>query len=383
MTRLVAAAGLFALLAAAQAAQQPAPRSPHESLQDILSPALGSAPGISAAYVDADGAVVAASIGVSDRETGRPLEPPDLLLAGSVGKTFVAARALQLIETGRLGLDEPIAKHLSREPWFARLPNGATARVRHLMTHSSGLVRYEFKEAFARDLRANPDKEWTPADRLAYVLGDTPPFAAGEGWEYSDTNFIVLGLILERIDGRPFYAQVRDDVLPLLGVRGADEIVPSVTRRINGLVQGYAAANDPIVAAEGPVIVDGKLVVNPQVEWTGGGFATSPRALARWGKALYEGRAFAKPETTALMIDSAIAARLGPQSKYGLGVIVRAQTPVGDVWGHSGYFPGYLTELIYLPAKRASIVVQVNTSNARALARSPLRIAYDIASLLK
>ena len=325
------------------------------------------------------GEVVAVVAGVADRETKRPLRAEDRLLTGSVGKTFAAARAVQLIEQGKLSLDDPISKHLGSRPWFARLPNSQTATVRHLMTHSSGLVRYEFKEAFARDLRAQPDKVWKPEELLAYVFDETPPFAPGAGWEYSDTNYIVLGMLLEAIDGRPFYEQVQREILPRMP---RTRLVPSTSRRIEGLVQGYTGPNDPITGSEGPVIVDGQFVVSPQFEWTGGGYASTPSDLARWAKLLYEGGVFARPDTAKLMIAEAIPARLGPQTKYGLGVIVRPQTPVGEVWGHSGFFPGYLTEMIYLPGKRIAIAVQVNTSNARAIGRAPLRIAYDLAAAI-
>src|SRR5688500_16403595 len=222
---------LVATFAALWTAAQPA--GVREKAQAVLDAALagGSAPGISAAIAMPDGSVVAVTAGVASRETKTPLRPEDRLLAGSVGKTFAAARAVQLIEQGKLSLDDPISKYLGVAPWFARLPGGAALQgpraitVRHLMTHTSGLVRYEFKEAFARDLRAQPDKVWKPEELLAYVLGETPPFAPGEGWEYSDTNFIVLGMILEKIDGRPFYAQVRAELLARMpGTR----VVPSI-----------------------------------------------------------------------------------------------------------------------------------------------------------
>lgn len=368
---------MLAVLTIGARAQQVAPAQP-PSLQAIVDVALagGTAPGISAAVAMPDGEVIAIVAGVASRETKAPLRPQDRLLLGSVGKTFAAARALQLIEQGRLSLDDPIAKHLGSAAWFERLPNARTTTVRHLMTHTSGLVRYEFKEAFAKDLRAQPDKIWKPEELLAYVFDETPPFAPGAGWEYSDTNYIVLGMILEAIDRRPFYEQVRTDVLSRMP---GHRFVPSDSRRIDGLVQGYTGPGDPITGGEGPVLVDGTFVVNPQFEWTGGGYAGTPSDLVRWAKLLYEGGVFAKRETARMMIDAAVPARLGPQAKYGLGVIVRPQTPGGDVWGHSGFFPGYLTEMIYLPERRIAVAVQVNTSHQRAIGRSPLRIAYDLA----
>lgn len=111
--------------------------------QAVVDAALagGTPPGISAAIVLPDRQVIAVTAGVSSRETGTPMTPLDMMMIGSVGKTFAAARAVQLVETGRLALDDPIEKYLGAEPWFARLPNARAITVRHLLTHTSGLVR--------------------------------------------------------------------------------------------------------------------------------------------------------------------------------------------------------------------------------------------------
>ncbi|HEX7121487.1 MAG TPA: serine hydrolase, partial [Gemmatimonadaceae bacterium] len=98
--------------------------------------------------------------------------------------------------------------------------------------------------------------------------------------------------------------------------------------------------------------------------------------LARWGKALYEGRAF-DAALLSEMLDG-VPARLGPNTRYGLGVIIR-ETPLGSVWGHSGFFPGYLAELLYLPDAKVAVAFQVNTSVSRTLGRSAARVAMDVA----
>lgn len=342
--------------------------------------AAGTGPGINAAIVFADRQLIAVSAGVASRETNAPLTPLDRMLIGSVGKTFVAARAVQLIESGRLGLDDPIEKYLDGEPWFARLPNARAITVRHLMTHTSGLVRYEFKPEFARDLRADPDRTWRPEELIAYVFDEPAPFAAGAGWEYSDTNYIVLGMILERVDGQPFYAQARRG---LLGKMRRNRFVPVTSRDVPGLVQGYTGDGDPLTGTAGPVVENGRFIVNPQFEWTGGGFAGTAVDLARWANLLYTGGAFTKPESLRLMIDAAVPAQLGPSTKYGLGVMVRTQTPAGEAWGHGGFFPGYRTEMIFLPARGLAIAVQVNTSDPKSLPVSPLRMAYELAQAVK
>jgi D-alanyl-D-alanine carboxypeptidase len=247
------------------------------------------------------------------------------------------------------------------------------------MTHTSGLVRYEMNPKFTADLRAQPDKTWTPEEEIAYLLDAEPPFAAGQGWDYSDTNYIVLGMILEDLLKRPLYDQVRIRFLQPLQL---ERVVPSTSRRIPGLVNGYAGPRDPLGLPD-EVMPNGQFVINPQFEWTGGGFATSPLDLARWGHELYAGKALSA-EGRRRMIDAAVPARLGPETKYGLGVIVRTSTPVGPTWGHSGFFPGYQTELIHGPGLGLTLAIQINTSAPRSTGpRSLLRGLYDIAAMVK
>jgi len=108
-------------------------------------------------------------------------------------------------------------------------------------------------------------------------------------------------------------------------------------------------------------IVDGLFAVDPQFEWTGGGLASATTDLARWGQLLYEGRAF-DPKLLAELVDGVPAPPLGPGARYGLGVILRP-TPLGPTRGHSGYFPGYATELMYFQDLGIAAAVQVNTTD--------------------
>ena len=87
------------------------------------------------------------------------------------------------------------------------------------MNHTSGLVRYEFNERFTADLTASPDRVWKPQELVAYILDTQPPFAAGQGWDYSDTNYIVLGMIMEKVTGRTYYDLARERVLRPAGLR--------------------------------------------------------------------------------------------------------------------------------------------------------------------
>jgi D-alanyl-D-alanine carboxypeptidase len=181
-----------------------------------------------------------------------------------------------------------VSKYLGEEAWFGRLPNSKDITVRQLLNHTSGLVRYEFKEQFTNDLTANPYKVWKPEEQLAYLFDEAPPFAAGEGWDYSDTNYIVLGMIIEKVTGKTFYDEATRRLIKPLKLK---DTIPQKGPRIKSLIQGYAGANNPFGGTDA-MISGGKFAFDPQFEWTGGGWASNSTDLARWAKAMYEGKAF-------------------------------------------------------------------------------------------
>ena len=324
-----------------------------------------------------DGSVISVATGFADTAKKEPMTTRHLLLQGSVGKTYASAVALQLIHEGKIGLDDPISKYLGNESWFSRLPNAQSITVRQLMNHTSGLVRYEFNERFTADLTASPDRVWKPHELVSYILDTAAPFAAGQGWDYSDTNYIVLGMIMEKVTGRTFYDLARERVLRPAGLAAT---VPSEGRVIAGLANGYAGPNNPFGGSDA-MLVNGRMVINPQFEWTGGGMASTAADLARWGKRLYEGGAFDGSMLPKLL--DGVPARLGQNTKYGLGVIIR-ETALGTLYGHSGFFPGYQAEMLYLPAQKAAVAFQVNSSVPGALGRgvSPGRFALEIAGMV-
>jgi D-alanyl-D-alanine carboxypeptidase len=361
-----------------------APQSPtaaaagNETLRDALQERLdafvaaGRVPGVSAGVALVDGQALALAAGIRERGQAPTLEPGDRMLAGSTGKTFVAAVALGLVAEGELDLDERVAERLGGEPWFERLPNADGLTLRHLLSHRSGLERYEFKPAFARDLVADPDRVWRPADLLGYVLGDEPLFAPGEGFAYSDTNYILVGLLVEHVGattlradiGHTLYGEVHRRLLEPLELTG---VVPAVSRTVPGLVQGHAGEHDPLGLPDRVIDAEGRFCINPQFEWAGGGFATTGGDLARWARALYAGNVLDE-DMRAAMLDAQDAPELGRGVRYGLGAIVW-NTEHGPAWGHSGFFPGYLTEVRFWPDHGVAVAVQVNTSDFRAVPR--------------
>ncbi len=369
---------LFLVLATAVAHGQTNTAALKAELQQKLDEwhKAGSFPGATLGVVLANGESFGLAVGFADREKKTPMRPTDRMLAGSVGKTFAAATALQLIKEGRINLDDKIEKYLGHEQWFSRLPNAKHITVRQLMNHTSGLVRYEFKDQFTKDLTANPDKVWQPAELVAYLLDEKPPFEAGKGWDYSDTNYIVLGMIIEKVTGRKFYDEANRRFIKPLKLTGT---IPQDGPRLKGVVQGYAGPNNPFGGTDA-MIVNGKFAINPQFEWTGGGYASTAHDLARWAKMIYEGKAFA-PDLLPQVLEGVSAPMLGRETKYGLGAIIR-KTQAGTSYGHSGFFPGYMTDMMYFPEHKVAVAVQVNTSVGRGLGKPLSRVLVEVMELI-
>ena len=265
---LLAVLAFLLAFSAATKAQTIAPKERVAALREKLQAKLdelhrgGKFPGATLGVALADGRSFGLATGVSDRETKTPMKPSDLMLQGSVGKTYAAVLALQLVKEGKINLDDKIEKYLGRESWFKRLPNAGDITVRMLMNHTSGLVRYEFKDQFTKDLTANVDKVWKPQELVAYIFDTKAPFEAGKGWDYSDTNYIVLGMIIERVTGKRYYDLVGKRILQPLRLRNT---VASDRRTIRGLAQGYAGEGNPFGGTDA-MIVNGKFAVNPQFE---------------------------------------------------------------------------------------------------------------------
>ncbi len=153
----------------------------------------GEFPGANIGIVWGNDKAMSVSVGFSDLEAQKGLKPQDRMLAGSIGKTYVSAITLQLVEEGKLELDDKIEKWLGKEAWFERLPNAKDITLRMLMNHSSGIPEHVLNKDFLKALRDQPDKVWKPEELVAYILDRQPLFEAGKGWSYADTNYIGCG----------------------------------------------------------------------------------------------------------------------------------------------------------------------------------------------
>ncbi|MEM6344226.1 MAG: serine hydrolase domain-containing protein [Bacteroidota bacterium] len=330
-------------------------------LKERLQPTLDSLrvatdiAGISVAIIKGDTEPVTLFSGYADREAQQPFKPSDLLLMGSVGKTYVSALVLQEVEKGTLSLEDKISKWFEDKKWFDSLANAPEITVEMLLNHTSGLPRWVFKPAVWEAMQADPDKVWSHEDRLAGILGDAALHPAGKGWAYSDTNYLLLGMILEKINVQDFYVLLAER---LLKPNGLDETHPSNQRALTGLAAAYTAADNPF-KFPAKVYENGLYAINPQFEWTGGGLMCTPTDLARWARLLYSGKILSEPQMEQLLSTAPYPTGLPGEAKYGLGVMVR-EDALGVNYGHEGFMPGFQTVVLYYPAQKLSIALMVN-----------------------
>lgn len=325
-------------------------------------------PGVTCAVVTEDGTVYDYASGYADVENEIKMKPGDRMFSGSTGKTFVSAIAMQLIDEDKLDPEDLVYPYFEGNEWFTRIPNHATMKVRHLLNHTSGLPRYAFKPGFWEEFNKDRMRSFKPEEILAYVLDDEPVHAAGEGWGYSDTGYIVLGMIIEKICNDSYYSQLEKRILKPYKLHG---ISPSLSREFDRLVPGYTGENVPPFNLPGKTVVDGKYIFNPQFEWTGGGLVTSAADNARWIKMLYEGKVFSEESLKALT--SPVDFRTGQPAEfgYGYGVFVY-RLPQGKALGHSGFFFGYETVMLYFPETKTAIAVQTNNDQTAGKMKMPL-----------
>ncbi len=302
-------------------------------------------PGASVGFILPDGRTASVSSGVSDLQTKTLLKPTDKMPAGSIGKTFVAAATLQLVQEGKLNLDEKIERLLGREKWFAQLPNAKDITLRMLLNHTSGVPNHVDDKNFLKALFKNSEKDIRYEELIAYILNKKPLFSAGNGFSYADTNYILIGMIVEKATGKTLYDEITERILMPLKL---SQTVPSNKNLLPQMANGYFQNK--------PIIVNGKFAVNPQWEWAGGGFASTPENLARWAQALYAGDVLWKN----FLEEMLKGVKTNEGTEYGLGVEI-ARGKFGKSYGHDGEFPGYLSDMRYFPQQKIAVAVQVNS----------------------
>jgi D-alanyl-D-alanine carboxypeptidase len=293
------------------------------------------------------------AVGVSDVQTGTKLRTTDRLLAGSIGKTFVATLTMMLVQEGKLKLDDKIQTWLASEPWFNQLPNASDVTLRMLLNHSSGIENHADMSSFEKQALKSSARNIKYDELIAYVLKKKPLFPAGQGYNYADTNYILVGMIIEKVTGRSMYDLIDEKILKPYKL---ERTIPSNSLILPEVANGYLD--------DGPVIVDGRFRINPQWEWAGGGFASTAENLARWGHLLYDGEVL----STNGLDEMIRSTSTGEGASYGLGVMI-SRSNFGRTYGHDGDFPGYISDLRYYTKYKLTVSIMVNSDQPSVIDR--------------
>jgi D-alanyl-D-alanine carboxypeptidase len=275
---------------------------------------------------------------------------------GSVTKTMIGTLILKLVDQGKLSLDDTIAK------WFPTVPDANAITIRQLGDMSSGIASYTTDSSITDQYFASPTKPWSPDTLIAGGVAQPRLFTPGKGFNYSDTNFVMLGKIAEQVTGRPLSVLLRTMVFKPLHMTHSS--YPTSNRLPAPSWRGYT-----IQGSEAGNALDA-------TNWTptfaaGAGQAISTLGdLHRWARAVGTGALLTRSTQRARLTPNPYSEANGRAYLFALGNT--------DGWlGHEGSIPGYNTELQYLPGRRATIVVMVNTDIGDAQAVSPASKVFD------
>jgi CubicO group peptidase (beta-lactamase class C family) len=309
-------------------------------------------PGLSIAVVNGDAVVWTQGFGVADIEQNVPVRPDTVFRLASISKPITAVAVMQLVERGLVSLEDPIQKYV---PSFPRKPQGEI-RIRHLLTHTSGVRHYRGNE-FSLN-------EWFPTlDRAIAVFRDDPlEFVPGERYLYSTYGYNLLAGVIESATGRSFDDYLRTSVFTPSGMATAalerpQEIVRSRARQ-------YVRGGAPASFLNAPY-------VDLSVKWAGGGMIATALDIARFDIALNQGRLL-RPETLERMYTSA-QLNNGTYTGYGLGWMV-SQEHGRLLVAHSGGAMGGTTYFLRDPRARQSAVVLTNLDNVPRLRELALQL---------
>jgi len=296
---------------------------------------------------------------VADLATGRPLTLDTPFAIASVSKTFLAAEVLLLVDDGRLSLDDAAARLLPTTQ-LGGVPIDPRITVRMLLDHTSGLGDYLTSAKLDVAVRADPLAVWTPEQSLAFV--GPAAGAPGAGYHYANTNYVLLGLIVEQLTGRTLAEEFRARFFDPLGLASAS--YQGAEPPAGQLPTAYRYSSIRLTAK--PLDVTDGSDIRPFTSITtaagaAGSLAMSARDLTRWARALYDGWIL-PPELTELMIaDADVTMTLNPPYPYGLGVQVF--TIDGRVtYGHSGRLVGARSIVRWFPEDQIAIAIVSNQS---------------------
>lgn len=333
----------------------------HKTLQAKLDSATskGMIPGATLSVLFKNGKQISIASGLADVENRIPMKPNDIMFSGSVGKTYVAAVVLKLYEKGLIDLKAKAINYLKDEPWFLNVPNAADITVEMLLNHTAGIPEYVYHKELWEQLKQQPDKVWSVEERFQFIKNEPPVNAPGKGWGYADSHYLILGLIIEKVTGKEYYDVLNDLILKPCKL---SKTLPSNSRVLPGLIVGYTGLPKEFQLPH-RVLNNNKYAFNPQMEWTGGGLVSTVSDLTSWASQLYGGDVL-KPETKKLMFTPApFSTTLFENAKYGLGCFI-GETNGITYYGHTGFAPGYITYMQYIPKYDIAFAIQFNDDSS-------------------
>lgn len=310
---------------------------------------------------DGDGIWTGAS-GVADMRTGRLIRAGDRFRVASVTKPFVATVVLQLAAEGRLSLQDTVERWLP-----GMLSYGDQVTVRQLLNHTSGVPDYVFSP-LVELYSGNRLRSWAPQELVALVADRPPDFPAGTAWSYSNTGYVLAGLIVERVTGNQLGRELERRIFRPLGLR--DTSFPTDFPFLVGPhARGYSLQlDDQLNPIEGPLF--DITVYNPSLAWGAGAIVSDVDDLARFFRALLGGRLL----PAELLADMKTPIELVPGVGYGLGLVV-ADSPCGPLFGHDGGIPGYSNTVSSSEDGRHQVAVMLNANAIPAAVVEPVDLA--------
>jgi CubicO group peptidase (beta-lactamase class C family) len=336
--------GVAALVAAAfgsghAAAAPPADlRAKADAILEASFPADG--PGAAVIITRGGQTLYAAGRGLADVQARRPITPDTVFRLGSITKQFTAATILQLVQEGKISLDDPLSR------FFPDFPQpGASATVRQLLNHTSGVVSYTGIPGWM--VEANTGRPYTTAEMIALFRDLPPPTKPGEQWAYNNSGYVLLGAIIEAATGRPWHQAVEERIARPLQLR---TIGYGVDREGGAaMAKGYTAANGQVQPAQR---------IHMSVPHGAGALVGTIRDLATWAHALHHGRVVNRATYRAMTVPTALPG--GRSEPYGFGIgfgSVRGRNTIG----HNGGIFGFSTESLYIPSDDLFVAVFANS----------------------
>jgi D-alanyl-D-alanine carboxypeptidase len=332
----------------------PVPATFNQHLQEQLQAQMKSmhVPGAVVFVQSAHTGSWTASLGTSNVETHEPMHANNHFRIGSITKTLTGTVILQLVDEGKLKLNDPVSKY-QRE-----VSNGTHITIRELLNMRSGLYNYSEDTDFGKALVAQPTKVWTPKELIAIAFKHQPYFAPNQDYHYSNTNFILLGMIIEQITKHPVEQEFQQRIFKPLGMNNTSLPALSSAALPSPYSQGYALNNTVLPNGQKvePNSPGDKLINvttwNPSWGWTAGSAISTLHDLQIWSTALATGKLL-KPATQKERLTwySSVAPNLG----YGLAI-----ADFSGFIGHNGQIPGYQSFMGYMPEKDATIIVLTN-----------------------